>query len=172
MSLLLFSRAVSSLAETTEDLASKCQGTSGQGCYWPGAGLRLHYIWGKDLRQIVVALNISISILSISYSSICYSKELQMSGESFGVIKREIELLKDGDTGKKKAAPRPQQTERINNTAFHILESGSKASRSRYESTEASSHTLVDHDMERVTRLCKMCQRTDKTPTAPPMIPV
>lgn len=85
------------------------------------------------------------------------------------------ELLKDGDMRKERrqnATPRPQQTARINNRAFHVLESGWKASRSRYESAEASSHTLVDHDMERVTRLCKMCQRTDKTPTATPMSPV
>lgn len=71
-----------------------------------------------------------------------------------------------------KATPRPQQTARINNTVFQILESGSKASRSRYGSAEASSHTLVDHDMERVTQLCKLCQTADKTQTAPPRLPV
>lgn len=83
-----------------------------------------------------------------------------------------MELLKGGDmrkTRRKKATPRPQQAVRINNTAFHFLEIGSKAPRCRYERAEASSHTLVDHDMERVTRLC---QRTDKTPTTSPMNPV
>lgn len=64
------------------------------------------------------------------------------------------------------------KTTRISNTTFYILEFGSKASRSRYGGVEASSHTLADRDMERVTRLCKMCQRTDNMLNAPPIIQV
>lgn len=37
---------------------------------------------------------------------------------------------------------------------------------------EASSPTLADRDTERVTRLCKMCQRTDNMLSAPPIIQV
>lgn len=62
MSLLLFS-GVSSLAATTEELESKCQGTSGCGSYWPGMGLHLHYICGMDLRQTVVPLGIPNPLL-------------------------------------------------------------------------------------------------------------
>lgn len=168
MSLLLFSIGVSSLAETTEELASKCQGTSGPGLLlawrWPSFALHLGKGSGTNcgsFQYFYLSIYLSIALLSITL------RRDRWVGSH---------LIKDRDTRKKKKKTkrhqRPQQTARTNNTVFHILESASKASRSRYESVEASSHMLVDHDMERVTQLCKMCQRTDKTPTAPPMIPV
>lgn len=64
------------------------------------------------------------------------------------------------------------RTTRMRNTTFRITEFGSKASGSRYGDAEAGSHTLAERDAERVTRVCKMCQRTDNMLNAPPIIQV
>lgn len=47
------------MAETTAELASKCQGLSGPSYLLPDGGLHLQCIWGKYLEQDVLALNLS-----------------------------------------------------------------------------------------------------------------